>query len=222
MQPTPAHEIHNADLLSFIPAGAKSLIEIGCSSGALAREYKKLNPHCRYAGIEISDDYAELARRYCDDCRVMDIERADDDFWNGAAEHDCWIFGDTLEHFRDPWLIIANVAKTIPVGGHIIACIPNAQHWSLQARLNIGDFRYEATGLLDATHLRWFTRSTIIELFQNAGFRIEAGLPRIFPEPAREKYLPLIAEMAKISNADPTLAVNDALPLQYVVKAVRD
>jgi hypothetical protein len=90
----------------------------------------------------------------------------------------------------------------------------------LQARLNIGDFRYEEAGLLDKTHLRWFTRQTIIEMFDQTGFRIEAGAPRIFEDPNREVYLPIIEQMARASGADPQITVNDSLPWQYVVRAV--
>lgn len=109
----------------------------------------------------------------------------------------------------------------LPVGGVVVACIPNAQHWSIQARLSVGDFRYENVGLLDKTHLRWFTRQTIIELFQGTGFDIEDGLPRIFSEPARERFLPLIGEMARVAGADPEVAISDSIPLQYVVRAVK-
>lgn len=96
-----------------------------------------------------------------------------------------------------------------------------AQHWSLQAKLSIGDFRYEDSGLMDRTHLRWFTRQTIVELFDQAGFVIEEGLPRIFNEPQREKFLPIIGEMAKLAGIDPELAISDSLPLQYVVRAIK-
>ena len=102
----------------------------------------------------------------------------------------------------------------------MVACIPNAQHWTLQAKLSIGDFRYEDSGLLDKTHLRWFTRQTIIEMFDQAGFQIEAGMPRILNEPDREQFLPIIEQMAKAAGADPQTAVNDSLPLQYVIRAV--
>jgi hypothetical protein len=108
----------------------------------------------------------------------------------------------------------------MPENGVVVACIPNAQHWSLQAKLSIGDFRYEASGLLDKTHLRWFTRQTMIELFEQAGFRIETGTSRIFDEPGREKFLPIIEKMAQTAGVDPKIALADALPLQYVVRAV--
>ena len=221
MEQTPVHELHNPDLLSFIPIGSKRLIEVGCSSGALAREFKKLAPEANYSGIEIDPNYAELAKRFCNDVVVLNIENADEGFWRGNADKDCWIFGDTLEHLQNPWLILRRIHEILPVGGVVVACIPNAQHWSLQARLSIGDFRYESDGLMDKTHLRWFTRQTIVEMFNEAGFTIEDGIPRIFDEPQREGFLPIIGEMARLAGADPQAAISDALPLQYVLRAIK-
>ena len=98
-------------------------------------------------------------------------------------------------------------------------CIPNAQHWTVQVRLNIGDFRYEELGLLDKTHLRWFTRKTIFELLQQTGFMVIKAYTRVFAEPKREKFLPIIGEVAKLAGADPSEAIADAIPFQYVITA---
>lgn len=220
MRQTPAHEMHNPDLLRLIPAAARRLIEVGCSAGALAREFKKIAPDCDYLGVEIDAGYAGLAKRYCDRSLVLDIEQADDAFWSENADRDCWIFGDTLEHLRDPWAVLGRIRRNIPAAGSVVACIPNAQHWSLQARLSAGDFRYAQEGLLDRTHLRWFTRQTIIEMFDQAGFAIAEGVPRIFDEPQRDRFLPAIEQLARQAGADPKIAVEDALALQYVVRAV--
>jgi SAM-dependent methyltransferase len=220
MDQTPAHEQHNPDLLALIPKIARQLIEVGCSSGALAREYKKINGNCRYTGIEVNPGYARLAQRYCDAVVELDIEAADETFFRDASACDCWIFGDTLEHLRDPWLLLSRIRKVIPISGSIVACIPNAQHWSVQARLSCGDFRYEASGLFDRTHLRWFTRATIVELFSASGFTIVDGSRRIFDEPEREKVLPAIRAMADSVGADADEAVKNSLPIQYVVRAV--
>ena len=64
MEQTPAHEYHNPDLLKIIPLSSKYIVEVGCSSGALAREFKKLNLHAHYIGIELDEGYANLAKRY--------------------------------------------------------------------------------------------------------------------------------------------------------------
>ena len=220
MDQTPAHDQHNPDLLRLMPSDARCVIEVGCSSGALAREYKKQNNRSKYIGIEIDPDYAKRAERFCDEVRYLDVEVADESFFDDASSCECWVFGDTLEHMRDPWRLLKRIRYVIPSNGSIVACIPNAQHWSVQAKLSCGEFRYERSGLFDRTHLRWFTRLTIIEMFQTAGFRIESAIPRIFYEPNREKFLPLISAMAATVGADANIAVNDAMPLQYVIKAV--
>jgi len=165
MKQTPLHEQHNPDLLKLIPIQSKKIIEIGCSSGALARELKKISSNCYWLGIEINSTYAELAKRHCDESMVLNIENAPENFWEETKNTDCWIFGDTLEHLKDPWSILKLIRANISKTGSVVACIPNAQHWFMQAKLNIGDFRYEKSGLLDKTHICWFTRQTIIEMF---------------------------------------------------------
>ena len=219
MQQTPIHDAHNTTLLQFIPVGAKRVVEIGCSSGALAREFKKTSPDCHWLGIDIDPGYAEAAARFCDATLALDIDSAGKDFFASHRDRDCWIFGDTLEHLKDPWRVLKEIRAVLPDHGCIVACIPNAQHWSVIVRLAVGDFRYEDSGLLDRTHLRWFTRQTMIELFESSGFKITAGQPRVFEEPHRDEFLPLIGEIAKVCGLENQAVINDAMPLQYVVRA---
>lgn len=217
---TPAHQSHNPDLLKLIPLNAKRIVEVGCSSGALAREYKKLNPDAHYIGIEIDPGYAELARGHCYHVVDMNIEHASIEQLAEEFAADCWILGDVLEHLYDPWLVLSKFRQATAPGGCVVACIPNAQHWSVQARLSIGDFRYEDSGLLDKANIRLFTLATMLELFAQAGFTVEAGVPRVFNEPQRERFLPVIHAMAAAAGKDPEMAVQDALPLQYVFRAI--
>lgn len=219
MEQTPAHENHNPDLLALMPTTARRVVEVGCSSGALAREYKRSNPGCRYVGIEHVQKYAELARRHCDEVVDLDIESASDKAVS-RFETDCWVFGDVLEHLRDPWALLRKIRAVIPADGHVVACIPNAQHWSVQARLSCGELRYEDMGLLDRTHLRWFTRITILEMFQQTGFTVAAARGRVFGEPHRDKIMPAIKAMAHALGADAQQAVIDATVFQYVVDAI--
>ncbi|WP_286919641.1 class I SAM-dependent methyltransferase [Pseudomonas sp. UBA6753] len=217
---TPVHQHHNPDLLKLMPANARRVVEIGCSSGALAREYKKLNPSVHYTGIEIEPSYAELAREHCDRVLDMNIEAVTADLLASDLAADCWVFGDVLEHLYDPWQLLSKIREASAPGTSIVACIPNAQHWSVQVRLSVGDFRYEDSGLFDRTHIRWFTLATMLEMFAQAGLTVEAGIPRVFDEPQRERYLPVIHAMAAAAGTDPEVAVQDALPLQYVFRAV--
>lgn len=220
MNQTPIHDAHNPDLLRIVPITSSRLIEVGCSSGALAREFKKINPACHYLGIDIDPAYAASARRHCDETLAIDIEAMGNDFFDAHKERDCWIFGDSLEHLRNPWDTLTAIRRVIPAHGSVSVCIPNAQHWSVQAKLNIGLFRYEDDGLMDRTHLRWFTRQTMLEMFTQCGFRIVEGFPRVFPEPNRDRYLNVIGEMARLSGLDPAIAIRDAMALQFVLRAV--
>ena len=220
MSQTPIHEQHNPDLLNIMPESLRSVVEIGCSSGALAREYRKNNPECDYFGVEIDPHYTELAKRYCTDTQTINIDDATSSFFESHRDKQCWVFGDTLEHLKDPWRVLRAIRKVIPETGSIVACIPNAQHWSIQAKLAIGDFRYIESGLLDKTHLRWFTRQTILELFSETGYEVVAGWPRVFNEPDREVFLPLIGEMAKVAGCDPKVSIEDAMALQFVIRAI--
>lgn len=220
MDQTPAHDHHNELLLTIMPPGARTVVEVGCSSGALAREYKKINPKCHYIGIEVMPQYVPLAQRYCDSVQELNIETVDQDYLRRSLPGDCWVFADVLEHLVDPWALLSRLRAVIPADGCIVACIPNAQHWSVQARLNCGAFRYEQMGLLDRSHLRWFTRVTMIEMFEQAGFRIEGGIPKVLDEPMRHAVIPAIKTMAAAIGADPEAAAQDASVFQYIIRAV--
>lgn len=220
-QQSSAPQNYNHDLLRLIPANARGVVEIGCNNGALANAYKLINPTCVYTGVEIDPDNAERARAYCDAVLHLDIESVGDDFFEAYRDSsNVWIFGDVLEHLRDPWKVLARIRRALPSDGCVVVCLPNAQHWSLQAKLSVGDLRYEDSGLLDRTHLRFFTRATMFELFQGAGLKIEQGYPRIFGELKNENIISAIKLMALGVGADPDLALQDAMALQYVVKAV--
>jgi hypothetical protein len=103
-------------------------------------------------------------------------------------------------------------------GGTLVACVPNAQHWGIQMRLNSGAFRYEESGLLDRTHLRWFTRITLIELFTSTGFQVVKGTVRFHNRPAPEKIMQAIGALAEASGANVKQAQEDAKVFQYVMK----
>jgi SAM-dependent methyltransferase len=228
--PTPAAPIgdeeptnYNRDLLPLIPPNARGIVEVGCNNGALARAYKAINPACKYTGIEVDAGNAAGSRRYCDEVLLLDIESVDESFYALYADYNVWIFGDVLEHLRYPWEVLARIRRSMPADGCVIVCLPNAQHWSVQAKLAVGDFRYEPTGgLMDRTHMRFFTRATMLEMFAGAKLKIQQGFPRIFGELKNEHVIAAIRSMAIGVGADPDLAVQDSLPLQYVVKAVPD
>lgn len=219
MEQTPAHDLFNHTILSMLPPGLSKVVEVGCMRGSLAREYLKTNPQCRWVGIDIDADNARIARSVCSEVHCMDIEEMSDVGMDTLGSVDAWVFGDTLEHLRDPWRMLRRIRERLPASGMIIACIPNAQHWSFQKCLSAGLFRYEDEGLFDRTHLRFFTRITIFEMFQTTGYRIDSAVTRTLNAPGSEQYIPHIRAMAAASGVNPDQAEADAMPFQYVVKA---
>lgn len=220
MQQTPAYDQYNETLLDMIPPGLHRITEVGCMRGTLAAAYRLNNPQCEWTGIDIDPDNVMIARTNCQVVYCRDIEQVSEAELIKWGNTDAWVFGDTLEHLQDPWRVLSRIRGAMGESGNIIASIPNTQHWSFQARLNIGIFRYENDGLFDRTHLRFFTRTTIFELFESTGFTVENAVSRIFNFPGSEQYLPHIRAMAAASGYDPNQAEADAIPYQYVIRAV--
>ncbi|MCP9931446.1 methyltransferase domain-containing protein [Cyanobium sp. AMD-g] len=216
---TPAHDNFNPDILKIMNKDYDTIVEVGCSRGALARAYRESFNCNRYIGIDIDESSAVFARNHCTEVIIGDVEIIDDDAWKKLFPSSLWIFGDSLEHLKDPWTLLSRIRQSIEPEDSIIACIPNAQHWSVIARLASGNFQYEDEGLLDRTHLRWFTKRTIIDLFEKTGYSIELILPRIFEDHSQNEYLPMINKIAHAYDCSITDISNNCIPIQYVIKA---
>jgi 2-polyprenyl-3-methyl-5-hydroxy-6-metoxy-1,4-benzoquinol methylase len=221
MEQTPLREYYNPNVLSLIPKDATRVVEVGCGGGTMAREYRKINPDCDYIGIEIVDRYADAARAHCNRVLLGNIEQMDDETFASLLPSSCWIFADVLEHLYDPWAVLRRIGESSSPQSSVIACIPNAQHWSVQARLNCGEFRYEDLGLMDRTHIRWFTKTTVVELFRTSGFEIVEGGPIMLNEPAhREQALEGVRAFAEAIGANIDEAVANASAFQWLVRAM--
>jgi len=216
---TPINNVHNVDVLNFMRPDFTGIVEIGSSSGALARAYRNINPACSYVGIEIDEDYAEASKQHCTEVIYGNVEKLPDETFKKLGDAQCWVFADALEHLYDPWQLLRRIKQNARSSVEVIACIPNAQYWGIQSTLNSGRFIYQDSGLLDRTHIRWLTRITILDLFHANGFQVVEMISRILQKPS-EQMITGIRQIASASGADPDLAVQDAIPFQYVVRAV--
>lgn len=216
---TPLTPVHNVHVLELVPLGARKIFEVGTGSGALAREIRGKCPNVEYVGVEIYEDYADIGRKYCDRVYVENFESPSDQLIDELKTADVVIFADVLEHFMDPWFALERVRRIIDSKAIIIASIPNIQHWSIQYRIMIGDFRYADTGLLDRTHLRFFTRITMVEMFESSGYRVDLVVPRIFDFPGQEAMLEKISDFAKMCGINSDQGIRDAAAFQFVLVA---
>lgn len=220
MNQTPAHDLYNDSILAILKnIEPTSVIEVGCMRGSLAKEYKKYFSNVEWTGVDIDPENVNIAKDICSHAIHADIEKFPLNSLPNIHTVKAWVMGDVLEHLRDPWRLLKEIRKISPTGSSVVACIPNSQHWSFQVRVNAGMMNYENDGLFDRTHLRFFSRATMAQMFEDAGFQIKAMYSRNFPFPGYEKYIPLIREMAALTGVNPDQAEADALAYQYVIEA---
>ncbi len=209
----------NTGVLDALPPGADLILEVGCGAGRLGMEYKKRHPEARYYGVEIDPQAAVVAGTRIDMALCGSIDKIDLGFLNDQL--DCIVYADVLEHLIDPWTVLASHRALLKNGGMVVACIPNIQHWGVLANLLSGQWTYEDNGLLDRTHLRFFTLQSIQTMFQEAGLVLDNIVTRSL-DPGRAG--PFFAAMSSVL---PALGINEAafrqqaLAFQYLVTARR-
>lgn len=208
----------NQDLLRLIPADAHTVLEVGCGAGALGAAWKREHPQMRYYGIEAMEQPAEQAQQVLDHVVCADVEAVVDGF-EDLLPVDCLIYGDVLEHLRDPWSCLQRHSEWLRDGGTVLACIPNVQHWSALWLLLQGEWPLLEEGLFDRSHLRWFTRAGVIRLMRGAGLELQMIQPRIFQPEQALAFVEKLAPALPGLGIDPKQLLRGVAPLQYVVVA---
>lgn len=164
-----------------------SFLDFGCSTGyfgSFIKKAKKINVD----GVEISDDRIEAAK-YLDNVSSFDIDRPwPKDF---TKKYDYIFFGDVLEHLTNPTNALKQCRSILKDDGMIFVSIPNIAHMSIRLELLKGDFIYESMGILDNTHLQYFTLKTFTAAAKNAGFDAELVDYTVndIPKDITQKYL---------------------------------
>lgn len=149
----------------------KVVLDVGCAAGDTARALADRG--CRVSGVDIDAAAAEPARAVLDELVIADIDQAPLSTHFKAESFDAIIFGDVLEHLVDPAMVLRDAIGLLTPQGRILVSIPNIAHGAIRLALLQGRWNYTATGLLDKTHLRFFTYDTVCELLEGAGLAIE-------------------------------------------------
>jgi O-antigen biosynthesis protein len=198
------------ELIALVPPTATRILDVGCGAGGFARSLRaaRSGSKLEIVGVEFCASAAEIAASAVDRLVVGNAEHVELRYEN---YFDCVIFADVLEHLIDPWKMLQRARTLLQRDGTIIASIPNVQHWSILANLLRGHWEYAEYGIMDSTHLRFFTRRSISDLFTTTGFR----LTRIFPLLSTTTRV-RIARLVTASLAIPFLT------RQYLVVAERN
>jgi 2-polyprenyl-3-methyl-5-hydroxy-6-metoxy-1,4-benzoquinol methylase len=162
----PDAETSHAFALSMIGHN-KSVLEVGCSTGYFTKYLVERG--CNVVGIEIDPDAATKASAWADHVVVGTLD--DSDLWNEVKDEsfDAIVLGDVLEHLRDPLTALRQAARKLKPSGFIVTSLPNVAHGDVRIALLQGRFQYAETGLLDRTHMRFFTLESIRTLLNEAG-----------------------------------------------------
>lgn len=157
------------DLAKLVDPGPNKILDIGCGTGITGELLKKENKAKEVVGIELAPEIAKIAQTKLDKVLCGDAEELNLRFSRGYFDY--IIAGDILEHLYDPWELLEKIRFYIKEGGFMVASMPNVRNWRVIRELILqGDWRYEHEGVLDETHLRFFTKKSIIEMFKNSGF----------------------------------------------------
>ena len=192
------------------------VLEVGCAAGHVTRHLVADGNHV--VGVEIDPDAAERARAFAERVHALDL---DVDTVSSVEDgpFDVAVLGDVLEHLRRPDDALRDIVGLLADDGRLVISVPNVAHVDVRLHLLEGRWEYQADGLLDATHLRWFTRAGLRALLTDVGFVASELRPVVQPRGA--SLLPstpglIGSDIVRFVESDP-----DARVYQFVVTAVR-
>ncbi|SDG76445.1 class I SAM-dependent methyltransferase [Psychroflexus sediminis] len=158
------------EMLEFCPEDAKTILDVGCGQGAFAKQIKD-KYHTETWGIEYMRSHGEKAEKILDKVFIGECEKFIDDLPNDYF--DVIYFNDVLEHLIDPYMVLNKMKNKLTKKGRIISSIPNIRyHSALKSLVLKKDWKYEESGVMDHTHLRFFTKKSIKRMYEDLGFKI--------------------------------------------------
>lgn len=204
----------HADVVKLVDAGSR-VLELGPATGYMTHAFTERG--CTVVGIELDPDMAAKAEQFTERMIVGDIDGLDLAQELGEERFDAIVAADVLEHLRDPLKALVELKKFLKPDGSFVISFPNVAHGSVRLSLLSGRFDYQDIGLLDSTHLRFFTRESFEELLDEA----ELGLAVLH---RHELNLDASEVPFDIDTVPPEVRERlesdpDARTYQYVVKA---
>ena len=149
----------------------KQVLELGCAAGAMSKVLSQ-HYHCAVTGVEFNADAAQLARAYCKEVVVTDLDQTDA-LRALDQSFEVLVFADVLEHLRDPETRLREALSYLSPTGYVVVSVPNIAHNGVLAQLWCGEFNYAETGLLDRTHIHFFTAATLQRMLERVGLEVD-------------------------------------------------
>lgn len=154
------------DILQLMPPSPKRVLDVGCSDGTLGASIKQHWPGATVVGMELSEQMGAVAAERLDQVLIGDIEASNALAGVDGQKFDVVIFADILEHLRDPWDMLRRIRPYLTPDCVVISSIPNIRHIDTIYHLVVkGEWPYRERGIHDRTHMRFFTKKNIIDMF---------------------------------------------------------
>jgi methionine biosynthesis protein MetW len=157
-------------LLEWIGRG-KRVLELGCATGFMSR-YLVQRRGCSVIGIEVDPEASVQAKKYCLDVLVEDLNSSSWIVRLAECTFDIVLMGDVLEHLANPERVLTNVYSLLAKEGCLVISLPNIVHWLTRLKILFGQFDYEPFGILDHTHLRFYTPKTARQMIESCGYEV--------------------------------------------------
>jgi SAM-dependent methyltransferase len=172
------------ELRARVPLTAARVLDVGCGAGGLGAALKAERPGLHVVGLEGFPEAAADARRRLDEVLELDLDSTAG-LPHPAGFFDAMIFGDVLEHLRDPARLLRALLPHLAPDGVLVCSIPNVKHWSVVHPLLVHDrWTYEDAGLLDRTHVHFFTLEEVGVLLDELGLQaVDIGVNDLAPLP---------------------------------------
>lgn len=169
-------------LLQMVSTTPQRVLDLGCFCGGSGKWLKERFPDCEIVGIEMLAQAGAMAAQVYDRVIIGKFEQVDFDA-EGLKEgsFDAIIAADVLEHIYNPWLALQRLKPLLKPGGAIYVSLPNIRNLAVLSALSAGEWQYEGAGILDITHIRFFTLSQAIEMLNQTGWLV--GEVQMNPDP---------------------------------------
>ena len=195
-----------------------SVLDVGCSTGDLGKALQE-QKNCTVTGVDYDKNAVSRAKKVLSEAVCADIEKEPLDKLFSGKKFDFIIFADVLEHLNDALAVINSASKLLAADGSIIISVPNVAHSSVRLALFEGRFNYTEEGLLDKTHLRFFTKESLDQLLYDAGL-LPVAVEKTFLG-ALDTEIPIEAGGVITDDLIKTAEMQDeGTTYQFVVRAV--
>lgn len=209
----------HSQICKRVPQGAR-VLELGCAAGAMSRLLRE-RCQARIVGMDQDASALQQAAAYCERVLVADLDQPQSLAALAGEQFDVVTLADVLEHLKHPEALLRQLPSLLATGGQVLLSVPNIAHASIRLALLLGQFDYTDTGILDATHLRFYTAASLQHLLQQAGYQVEelAYTWHDLPDTVIASHLEVVG-LQSSPQALAHLHAPEAVAYQFIVVAV--